>query len=186
MGPGLSRAVPGGRRPRALRLVALFEALEGTVVLLSASGLLSLLHRDVPALAAALVAHTHLNPASRYPRIFLDAAAQLHDGRLQLLAAGAALYAAVRLAEAWGLYRDRAWAEWLAAGSGAVYVPFEVLELARHPSLHGTVLLLLNLAVVAVMLQALRARRRRARASTAAATATATATMAADTPGTPP
>ena len=103
----------------------------------------------MPALAAALVAHTHLNPASRYPRIFLDAAAQLHDGRLQMLAAGAALYAAVRLAEAWGLYRERAWAEWLAAGSGAVYLPFELLDLASHPSLHGAMLLLLNLAVVA-------------------------------------
>lgn len=144
---------------RALRLVACMEAAKGLVVLLAASGLLSLLHQNVYGIAVLLVEHAHLNPASRYPQIFLDAAANMSDSRILLLASGAALYAAMRLIEAYGLYFQRAWAEVLAALSGAVYVPFELAGLVQAPSWHGLVLLVLNLAVVALMLRALRQRR---------------------------
>lgn len=146
----------------AIRTVALFEAFKGALVLLAACGLLSLLHHDIHALAVRLIAHTHLNPAAHYPRIFLDAAARLHDDRLRLLALGAAAYSALRFVEAWGLWRQRAWAEWLAAGSGAIYLPAELFELVERPTALHAALLGLNLLVVGVMVRALRERRRRA------------------------
>ncbi|RYY72055.1 MAG: DUF2127 domain-containing protein, partial [Comamonadaceae bacterium] len=75
---------------------------------------------------------------------------------------GAAGYSLLRFVEAYGLYRERVWAEMLAAVSGAIYVPFEVMALWRAPTwLHGA-LLALNLGVVAIMLGALRRRRSRA------------------------
>ncbi len=77
--------------------MAVVEGLKGIVVLLAASGLLALLHHDTHMLAALLIEHTHLNPASKYPRIFIDAADQLTDPRLWQLAAGAAMYSALRL-----------------------------------------------------------------------------------------
>lgn len=144
---------------KTVRFVAYLEATKGLVVVLAASGLLSLVHRDVYALAALLIEHAHLNPASKYPRIFLDAASQMGDARLLMLATGAAAYAAVRLVEAYGLYFERAWAEVLAAASGAIYVPFEILGLLREPTWHGAALLLLNLIVVAVMVRAMLHRR---------------------------
>ncbi len=152
---------------KAIRLVALFEAFKGLLVLLAATGLLSLVHSDLHALAAKLIEHTHLNPASKFPRIFLDAASHLQNSQLLLLAGGAAAYSAVRFVEAYGLYRERAWAEALAAGSGAIYVPLEVLELLRSATVHGFILLVLNLAVVAVMLRALLSRRRAKRSDAA-------------------
>ena len=144
---------------RAIRVVAVFEAFKGFVVLLAGTGLLANLHRTLPALAATLIAHLHMNPASRYPHIFLDAINKLQDQHLALLALGAAMYAAVRLAEGYGLYFDKAWAEILAAASGAIYVPFEIVALVRHPSWHAALFLALNLAIVALMLFALRRRR---------------------------
>jgi uncharacterized membrane protein (DUF2068 family) len=147
------------RRSVAIGTIALFEALKGAVVLLAASGLLTLIHRDVHAVAARLIEHLHLDPASRYPRIFLDAAANLHDGRLRLLAAGAAVYALLRFVEAYGLHRGRAWAQVLAAVSGGIYVPFELGELLRRPTWHGGALLAINLLVVVVMVHALWQRR---------------------------
>ena len=143
----------------AVRAAAAFEAFKGALVLLAGTGLLALLHKDVHAAAAVLIEHAHLNPASHYPRIFLDAAERVTDSRLMLLAAGAAAYAAVRLVEAYGLFKARAWAEVLAAVSGGIYVPFEVFELVRKPSWHGAALLVLNLVVVGVMVQELRSRR---------------------------
>lgn len=136
------------------------EGLKGVLVLLAGTGLLALVHHDVHALAASLIEHAHLNPAARYPRIFLDASLQLTDSRLWQLAAGAGLYTLLRFLEAYGLYRERAWAETLAAVSGGIYIPFEVLELTRKPGLISAALLTLNLLVVGVMLAALWRRRR--------------------------
>ena len=152
--------MPNGR-VKAIRAVACFEALKGTVVLLAATGLLSLFHRDVYAVASNFVEHMHLDPASRYPQIFLDAAAKLNDSRLLLLALGAAMYSAVRFIEAYGLVLERAWAELFAAASGAIYVPFEILGLVRGPSWHGAALLCANAAVVGIMVYALVKRRAR-------------------------
>jgi uncharacterized membrane protein (DUF2068 family) len=145
----------------AIRAVALFEAFKGAAVLMAASGLLSLIHKDVHAAAAKLIEHLHLDPASRYPQIFLDATSNVHDSRLVWLAIGAGAYALVRFVEAYGLYGEKAWAEVLAAVSGAIYVPFELAELLRRPTWHGAVLLALNLSVVALMVGALLQRRKR-------------------------
>lgn len=165
--PDTAAASPAPHAPppgphRAIRAVAWFEAAKALLVLAAGSGLLALLHRDVHALAAALIAHAHLNPASHYPRIFLDAAANLGDTRLLALAGGALAYAALRAVEAWGLYFERPWAEVLAAVSGAVYVPFEVAGLLHQASWHGALLLGVNLGIVALMVRAMMQRRRAA------------------------
>lgn len=145
---------------RAIRVVAYFEAFKGVLVVVAASGLAAFIHRDLPGLAAMLIEHAHLNPASHYPRIFIDAASRLQDTRLVLLAVGAAAYATVRLIEAYGLYRERAWAEVFAAASGAVYMPIELYEWVVQPSWLRAVIFLINAAVVGVMLDAIRRRHR--------------------------
>jgi len=138
-------------RMSGVRVIAMFEAAKGLLILVAGLGLLSLVHKDLEALAEDLVRHFHLNPASRYPRIFLDLADRLADVRLWLLALMAFGYASIRLVEAYGLWRGRRWAEWLAAGSGAIYVPIEIYELYSGvtPLKVGT--LALNVAIVAYM-----------------------------------
>ena len=144
---------------RAIKAVAAFEALKGAVVLAASSGLL-MVHQGLHAFVARLVEHTHLNPASKYPHIFLDAATHLQDTNLLFLALGAASYSALRFVEAYGLYRSAAWAEVLAAFSGAVYVPFEIAHLWHGATWLGVGALGLNLLVVAVMVMSLWRRRR--------------------------
>jgi len=141
-----------------LRMVATLEAVKGAVVLAAGLGLLSLLHRNVAELAEQLLRFSHLNPASKYPRIFLDAAAQTTDARLWWLAAGAGAYAAVRFAEAYGLWHGRAWAEWLALAGSGLYVPVELYHLSHGFSWLMIVVLATNLAVVGYMAYALRHR----------------------------
>ena len=154
---------PSAALKGAIRLAALFSAFKALLVLAAASGLLFLIHKDVYAFAARLITFSHLNPASKYPQIFLDAANSLHDSKLVLLAVGAAAYSALHLVEAYGLFNYRAWAEILAACSGAIYVPVEVFELVRRPTpLRGSILAA-NIAVVAIMVWALWLRRKNAR-----------------------
>lgn len=143
------------RLASTVRAVALFEAAKGVLVFLAGFSALSLIHHDAQRLAEQMVAHLHLNPANRYPRIFLDAAAHLTDERLWLLATLAGAYGLARFVEAYGLWRGRRWAEWFAAVSGGFYIPFELYELYRGASWLSLGALLANIFVVGVMINAL-------------------------------
>lgn len=140
--------------------MAILEATKGAAVLLAGFGLAALIHHDVQHVAAVIVHHLHLNPAKHYPRIFLDAAGRTTDARLWMLAAGAFAYCGVRFVEAYGLWRERWWAEGFAALSGAIYMPFEIYRFAHGGGWIAATALLVNALVVAFMVYALRARRR--------------------------
>ena len=135
-----------------VRAVAFFEALKGTLVLVAGFGLLSLVHRDLEDLAERLVQHSHLNPASHYPRVFVEAAAHTSDARLRTLAAMAFAYSTVRFVEAYGLWKMRAWAEWFAIISGCLYLPVELYELIERATLIRAGVLVVNAVIVAYLL----------------------------------
>lgn len=140
---------------RTMRAIAIFEGAKGAIVLAAGLGLLSFLHRDLQHVAAQVIHHLHMNPASHYPKIFLDAAANTNDTRLVLIAAGAAVYSLVRLIEAYGLWFARRWAEWFAAAAGAVYIPFEIYEMVHKGGWKPILAFAINVAIVAFMVYAL-------------------------------
>jgi uncharacterized membrane protein (DUF2068 family) len=131
-----------------VRIVAVVEAAKGALVLGAGLELFTLVHRDVQAIAERIVEHFHFNPASRYPRILLDAAGALSDERLMVLAMGAIAYATVRFIEAYGLWLQRRWAEWFAVVAGGLYIPIEIYELVRRVTWIRFGLLVVNVAVV--------------------------------------
>jgi uncharacterized membrane protein (DUF2068 family) len=135
-------------REIGLRLAAIFEATKGLLVLLAGSGMLLLVHRDVQEMAERFIDRLHLDPAGRYPRIFLKVATEATPSGLRLLALAALIYAVIRFVEAAGLWHARRWAEWLGVASGLMYLPFEVRAIIRHPGIEPVVALLLNLGVV--------------------------------------
>ena len=135
-----------------LRVVALFEGAKGALVLLTGFGLLALIHRDLHAAADQLVRHFHINPASHYPRIFIDLSDRLTDMKLWAMAIGAMLYAVIRFAEAVGLWLQRRWAEWFGLLTGGMYVPVEVYEVVRGVTWTKVTVLVVNAAVVAYLL----------------------------------
>ena len=138
-----------------VRAVALFEAAKGTLVLLTGFGALSLIHHDAQRIAEQLVGHLHLNPAKHYPRIFIDTAANLTDVRLWRLATLAAMYGLIRFVEAYGLWLGRRWAEWFAAVSGGIYIPFEIYELLQRATWLAVGALVVNVLIVGLMIHTL-------------------------------
>jgi len=139
-----------------VRMVALFEAAKGAIVLLAGCGLLTLINRDAQEIAERIVRHSHLNPVSHYPRIFIEAAAQVTNARLWWLAAGAAAYTVVRGIEAYGLWYERRWAEWFALVSGSLYIPIEIYEIIHHVTWIKVGVFAVNATIVICMGYALR------------------------------
>ncbi|WP_395747362.1 DUF2127 domain-containing protein [Prosthecobacter sp.] len=145
---------------KSLDIVAAIEAAKGTAVLLAGFGLLGLLHRDLHALGEELVVQFHLNPARKYPHIFMDLMSSLNDTRLWSLAGMALLYSSLRLVEAYGLWKQKTWAEWLALAGACIYLPFEVYEIYAKVTWVRVSALVFNLLIVLLMTRVLLQKRR--------------------------
>jgi uncharacterized membrane protein (DUF2068 family) len=144
-----------------LRTIAVFEAFKGTLALLAAGGILAIIPRDARHIAIELIGRLHLNAGKSYPSVFVRLLENTANTQLWLIAVLVVVYALVRFVEAYGLWRTRRWAEWLAAVSGGIYVPAEIYELSRGVTTIKLAALALNSAVVAYMCYALYRSRRR-------------------------
>ncbi|MDA8388979.1 MAG: DUF2127 domain-containing protein [Nitrospiraceae bacterium] len=147
------------RRTEGLRAVSAIEAAKGVLVLIAGFGILTFLHGHLHHVAEQIVRHMHLNPASRYPMIFIDAATRL-NGRLWLIALSALLYSAARFIEAFGLWHEREWAEWFGVLTGGIYIPVELFEVIRRTTWLVAVLLVVNAGIVAFLARVLYVTRR--------------------------
>jgi uncharacterized membrane protein (DUF2068 family) len=135
-----------------LRIAATLEAAKGLLVLLAGFGLLTYIHKDLHQAAEELVRHLHLNPASHYPLVFLDLSAKIHDAGLWAMATAAFIYAAIRIAEAIGLWLDRRWAEWFGILTGSIYIPVEIFELTKSITWPKVTIISVNVLVVIYLL----------------------------------
>jgi uncharacterized membrane protein (DUF2068 family) len=136
------------RRLQALRTVALMEFAKGLAVLAAA---ISLYWVDPTDVVGAFLDFLHISPDHHIAPMLLRSANSLSNASLWSVILIACIYSALRFTEAVGLWRARAWAEWIALVSGALYLPFEVFKLAHKVSPLHVSILLINLAVVAYM-----------------------------------
>lgn len=139
----------------ALRTVASLEALKGVLGILIAVAFLKLVHKNLGTMADWLTRVLHLSPEGKTADMLSDLAEKTTGKNLHLLAAAAIVYAGLRFAEAFGLWHNRAWAEWFALISGCVYLPWEVHTLVHHPAPYKWGILVINLVVIFYMLMLL-------------------------------
>ncbi len=145
-----------------LRIVAIFEASKGVLVLLVGLGIFSLVHQGAQNVGESIVERFHLNLARKHPRILIYAATHLDNSHLRLLAIAALIYSIMRFIEAYGLWRMRGWAEWFAIVSGGVYLPLEFYELIHHATVVKAAVLVVNAVIVAYLVYFRWSRRSRA------------------------
>lgn len=131
---------------RKLRIVAVVEIIKGTLVMLLASGLLSLSSGSVQRGAQLIIDHLRWLPDFGLPRL-IDQLANGFDSHRAAFAVLVAAYVLIRYVEAYGLWRQREWARWLGLIGVSVYIPFELVALFRHPGWGGASILLFNLFI---------------------------------------
>ena len=153
-----------------LRAVAGFEFCKGLFVVLMGICALVLVHKDVWLIAESLLALLHINTDRRSAQMFLDFADSITDARLWAAARIAFAYAVLRFTEAYGLWKERTWAEWVAFVSGFLLLPLEIRELLRGVTVLRSAIFIGNLAIVFYMLYVIRTNRRERRMAAAGST----------------
>jgi len=106
---------------------------------------------DPSDVAGAFLNYLHISPDHHFARMLMRLADRLSDIKIWHLIVVACIYSGLRFAEAYGLWRARAWGEWIALISGAIYLPYEIRLLAHRVTIFHVSVLLINLAVVAFM-----------------------------------
>lgn len=154
---------PRSRQRNVLRAVAGFEFLKGTFVLLMGICALALVHKDLWLYAESLLALFHISTDRHSAQLFLDFADNVTDAKLWAAARIAFAYALLRFSEAYGLWKERTWAEWVAFVSGTLLLPLEVRELLRGVTIVRSFLFIGNLAIVVYMLYVILVNRRQRR-----------------------
>ncbi|MGD0178335.1 MAG: DUF2127 domain-containing protein [Terriglobales bacterium] len=140
-----------------LRMVASLELAKGMIVLLAACGVLLLIRREDPwDVADSLLKLLHISPDHHFAQVFLDWADSLTAARIWTVAGAALAYSVLRFVEAFGLWYARAWAEWIALISGAIYLPFEIYKVIHRQNFFHVSVLLVNVAIVLYMVYELK------------------------------
>jgi uncharacterized membrane protein (DUF2068 family) len=142
----LTRAEAAG-----LRAVALFEAFKGLLGIAAAIALLALRNRDFFDVGIHLVNLLRLGPGSRLAGLIYEVASRASAKNVGIIALFAFLYTAIRFTEAYGLWHERAWAEWFAIISGSLYLPLEIHEVMRHANWIKWGVLIINVLIVLYM-----------------------------------
>lgn len=140
-----------------LHVIAIVEAVKGTLAVLAASGLELLGPAPLQHFVHELIARFQLDPQHGALALF---AQRISPGAVHLAAAAVLFYGLLHLVEAWGLWHARSWASWLGCLTAAAYLPFDVYALLHHPGWISTAVVAINLAVVWVLGRDLLKRRR--------------------------
>jgi uncharacterized membrane protein (DUF2068 family) len=137
---------------KGVRTVATVELAKGLIVLAAGVGVLTMRHKNIWGVAESMLEFLHVNPYHHYVGFFIDLVYRVSDVRLWKIALGASIYVIIRFIEAYGLWYALPWAEWMAAITGGIYVPFEVDDLIRRASWFRLGVLVVNLLIVFYML----------------------------------
>lgn len=140
-----------------LHVIAIVEAVKGALALSAASGLELLGPAPLQRWIGELIKRFHLDP-EHGSLAWLAHTISPHS--VHLAAAAVLAYGLLHLIEAWGLWKARAWASWLGCLGAALYLPFDIYAMFRHPGWLATAVLIINLIVVWVLARDILKRRR--------------------------
>ena len=137
---------------KGLRAVATLELTKGVIVFLACLGLLTMRHKNIWGVAESFLEFLHVSPYHHFVGVFIDLVSRLSDVRLWKIAVVAIVYVILRFIEAYGLWYGLPWAEWMAAITGGIYIPFEVEDFLRRPTWFRLLIIVVNVLIVLYML----------------------------------
>ena len=136
-----------------LRTIAMFEVTKAAIVLLLCGGLFHLMHKNLGEVAERVAHVLHVNPEGKLSSLFFELASYSSGRNLWVLALGTLAYASVKSTEAYGLWREREWAQWFSLLSTGLYLPPELYWILRNPNWLKCAVLVTNVVMFLFMLR---------------------------------
>jgi uncharacterized membrane protein (DUF2068 family) len=144
------------RRDRLLPWIAAERAFRAVVLLVIGIVLVTHPHTDWASEISRLIQKLGLNPQENWIRRLLDKITRIGSSRYVVFGLIALAYGALEGAEAYGLWRQRRWGEYLTViATSLLFIP-EVWELTKSASFLKVGAILVNIAVVAYLIWRLR------------------------------
>ena len=106
-------------------------------------------------MAMVLIGRFGLDPEAHYPSLLLHYADLLPNANVRMLMLLGSAYIAIRFIEATGLWLNKAWAEYLGALSGGIYIPFELIHWFEKPTWINATIVVVNTVIVGYLTHAL-------------------------------
>jgi uncharacterized membrane protein (DUF2068 family) len=147
---------PAGEPDRALRVIAVYKFCKAALMASLALGTVRLLNPQVAAWAERWATALSLRHDRRLIGNLISIVSGLSNRRLHELAVGAFSVMLLFITEGVGLWMGKRWAEYLTVIATTLFVPFEIVQVARLITPVRIAALLVNLAVVAFLVYRLR------------------------------
>lgn len=139
-----------------LAAIAMFKMVKGVLLFLVGLGLLELVHAEIATLFSLLIEGLHLNADSRIIHALILKIDALQPNSVLLAGLVSLGYAGMLLVEGIGLWLEFTWAAYLTVVSTSLLVPFELYEVIEQVSILRIGVLMLNLIIVAYLVNQLR------------------------------
>lgn len=131
-----------------LRLIIIEKAFLGGLALALSAGLLSLVNKDMEAVAVQLATVLNLDADKRFLMLAMD---YLTNARVSTLIGVSVIgffYAGLNFVEAYGLAQRYRWAEYLTVIATGMFIPFEIYEVIDQLTLLRLGALVINVLIV--------------------------------------
>lgn len=139
-----------------LHVIAVIELVKGVLAIIAASGLELIGPVPLQRWIQQLIQFFQLDP-EHGAMAWLAQAISPHS--VHFAAAAVLAYGIIHSVEAWGLWRAKRWASWLGCLAAAIYLPFDLYALLRHPGWISLAVVAINVLVVWVLARDLVKRR---------------------------
>jgi uncharacterized membrane protein (DUF2068 family) len=149
------------RHNKGLLAIALFKWAKGLLFLALGLGFLRFLHRDIAGMLEHFAERLRIDPDNRFFDSVLAKVSSIDDKKIALLSTITFAYSALFLTEGTGLFFEKRWAEYLTIIATASLVPVEIYELIREPTVLKSLLVVVNILIVAFLIVIVRQQRKR-------------------------
>lgn len=157
---GVAGETPG-EHDSGLLLIGIFKLAKALLFFCIGIGAIHLLHKDLGDEAMRVATAMNFDPEGRVVGFILKKADLIDIHRLREIGFFTFAYSALALTEGVGLLMEKAWAEYLTLGLTISFLPWELFELIRKPSLFRVALLLINIGVLAYLVWLLNRKQKR-------------------------
>ena len=152
------RAGDSSRSRLVLRLIAIERTLRGLLLLATGVYLLFHLSTDFGQLAERVIRSIDIDPRQHFFHGIIARLHSLQAHQLRIAGIAALAYGGLELVEGVGLWLDQLWAEYLTVIATTLLIPFELYELARHPTMWKAGGIFVNVLIVIYLVWSLRRR----------------------------